>query len=111
MNESHLKLEFYPLNFCASSCNLKCALGYGKVVILLIIQDSLAGAQNAKLRTKLDFSIFIIFTQDFLAHCLQVVADELRWKDILITIWVWLTSKVYSTGTESKMKLQCGEIK
>lgn len=64
MNESHLKLEFHPLHSGAGSCNLKCALGYGDVVMLLIIHDSLAEPQQAKLHTILDFSILIV--------CLQV---------------------------------------
>lgn len=59
MNESHLKLEFHPLHSGAGSCNFKCALGYGDVVMLLIIHDSLAEPQQAKLQTILVFSIFL----------------------------------------------------
>lgn len=71
MNESHLKLEFYPLHSAASSCNLKCALGYRDVGMSLIIHESLSEAQQAKLHTILDFST-LIGHPVFPASCLQV---------------------------------------
>lgn len=58
-----MDLEFSPFYPGASSCNWKCTLGYGDIVrildMLLIIHDSLAELQKAKLCMILHFSLFV----------------------------------------------------
>lgn len=95
MNESHLKLEFYLLLSGASSCNLKCALGYRDVVMLSIIHDSLAEPQTAKMHTILDFSMVTKFSHLFaLKTQASPISQQMSPKEFL-----FLQLKSYSSPT------------
>lgn len=114
MNESHLKLEFYPLHSAASSCNLKCALDYRDGRMSLIIHESLPETQQAKLCTILDFST-LIGHPVFAASCLQVrrVSQQMRpgWlSSPIVVARVWFKSNSEAFSAWITVKLRCREI-